>query len=81
MSLDPQLREMGMERFLSGKGIFDTHSHKPRPRYQELSHAQHRGILLWAIHFAQEQGRQLRLYAEEKRLLKKIFGSNGTKPH
>ena len=68
---DPATRKLGMERFTSGKQVFDYRTHKLRPHFRDES--QGRGALLWALHYAKKHGKELRLYASEKRLLAKIF--------
>jgi hypothetical protein len=75
---DPQIRKLGMDRFLSGEQLFNSKTHKLQPRYAELTVTQQRGVLLWAQQYAKKHHKQIRLYAQEKRLLAKIFRADGT---
>ena len=75
---DPEIRRLGMDRFLSGKQLFNSNTHKLQPHYSILTKGQQRGVLLWALHYAKKHHQQLRLYAQEKRLLSRIFDNNGT---
>ena len=73
---DPATHKLGMERFISGKQIFDYRTHKLRKEFRDKNQAI--GTLLCALHYARKQGKELRLYASEKRLLSKIFKDGTT---
>lgn len=70
---DQQIRKLGLDRFLSGEQIFDSKTHKLHPRYAELTKFQARGVLLWALHYAGNNHQRMKLYAQEKRLLNRVF--------
>ena len=70
---DQQIRKLGMDRFLSGQQIYNSKTHRLQPRYAELTKFQLRGILLWALHYASNNHQRMKLYAQEKRLLSRVF--------
>jgi hypothetical protein len=72
---DPAIEKLAMERFLSGKQIFDYRTHRLRSFIRD--EVQGRGVLLRAQEIAREHGKELVLSYLEKKLLAKAFNDIG----
>jgi hypothetical protein len=68
---DPGIEKLAMERFLSGKQIFDYRTHKLKEHFRDEMQA--RAVLLRAQELAKEHGKELVLSYLEKKLLAKAF--------
>jgi hypothetical protein len=68
---DPGIEKLAMERFLSGKQIYDYRTHKLKPFLRDELQA--RAILVRAQEIAREHGKELILSYLEKRLLARAF--------
>jgi hypothetical protein len=66
---DPAIEKLAMERFLSGKQLYNYRTHRLRSYIRD--EVQGRGILLRAQEIAKERGKELILSYYEKRLLAK----------
>jgi hypothetical protein len=72
---DPGIEKLAMERFLSGKQIFDYRTHKLKKHFRDELQA--RAVLLRAQEMAREHGKELVLSYCEKKLLAKAFNDVG----
>jgi hypothetical protein len=71
---DPSVDKLAMERFLSGKQIFDYRTHRLKSFLRDGLQA--RAILVRAQGIAKEHGKELILRYQEKRLLAKAFNDS-----
>jgi len=72
---DPGIEKLAMERFLSGKQIYDYRAHKLKPHLRDPLQA--RAVLLRAQEMAKKHGKELVLRYFEKKLLAKAFNDLG----
>jgi hypothetical protein len=68
---DPAIEDLAMERFLSGKQIYDYRTHRLKSYVRDDLQA--RAILVRAQNLAQEHNKELVLSHSEKKLLAKAF--------
>jgi hypothetical protein len=74
---DPGIERLAMERFLSGKQIYDHRTHRLKSFIRDR--VQGRAVLLRAQEIAKEHGKELILSYYEKKLFGKTFNDdNGT---
>jgi hypothetical protein len=73
---DPAIEKLAMERFLSGKQLYNYGTHRLKPFIRDQVQA--RGVLLRAQEIAKEHGKELILSYYEKRLLAKAFSDSAT---
>jgi hypothetical protein len=68
---DPAIEDLAMERFLSGKQLYNYSTHRLKSFIRDP--AQGRGVLIRAQEIAIERGKELVLSYYEKKLLAKGF--------
>jgi hypothetical protein len=71
---DPGIEKLAMERFLSGKQIYDYRTHQFKPYLRDALQA--RAVLVRAQGIAREHGKELILFYREKKLLARAFNDN-----
>ena len=75
---EPWISKLGYERCVSGQQIFHHTTHKPLPRYENLTHFQRREVLLASELWCKKLSKEPRFRYWEKRLLAKAFKPDGT---